>query len=585
MSLLRWMGMNSPGSTDRRKSTWEAELPKPSIRPETLTDRFYGLTNYGNTCYVSSVLVSLYHLKPFRDSLNSYPLPSAPPNFKSVCTKTNHPESSSSRHSKKKSMENRKSSLYGSNGINSCGCVDISNVGSESGTKHQIVVGESNCSAYGMKENIYTCLKDLYCSVSCCDCRYGICSPERFIQVLRRDNEAFRSTQQQDAHEFFNFLLNSVTETLDEYYGNHSDVMHPKWVHSLFEGTLTSETKCLTCENITSRDESFLDLSIDIENHTSVTSCLRSFSASEMLSSKNKFHCDVCKSLQEAEKRMKIKKLPKILSLHLKRFKYNETQEGHDKLFYTIVFTNEMRLFTTTEDAENAERMYYLSSVIVHVGGGPHRGHYVSIVRTKTYGWVLFDDENVTPVNENYLQRFFGDQPGQATAYVLFYTAADEEDDDVSEVDTKESIKPMSIPSQLKQESVEVSNLSSTPRSNSTITYPDMDPMVASFSSQYSHKTLDRDINSRSYFDREPSLDAERFHSRSVDASPKAVRRESRSFFPSLTRKRSKFFGSSQSNSPKDSPLRDTHKSSDEHSESKHSHTLPWQFSRSRSKR
>ena len=73
-------------------------------------------------------------------------------------------------------------------------------------------------------------------------------------------------------------------------------------VHRLFEGVLTSETRCLTCETVSSRDESFLDLSIDIEQNSSVTACLRQFSASEMLCQKNKFFCDSCCDLQEAEK-------------------------------------------------------------------------------------------------------------------------------------------------------------------------------------------------------------------------------------------------------------------------------------------
>lgn len=74
-------------------------------------------------------------------------------------------------------------------------------------------------------------------------------------------------------------------------------------VHQLFEGVLTSETRCLTCETVSSRDESFLDLSIDIEQNSSVTACLRQFSASEMLCQRNKFFCDACCDLQEAEKR------------------------------------------------------------------------------------------------------------------------------------------------------------------------------------------------------------------------------------------------------------------------------------------
>ena len=91
------------------------------------------------------------------------------------------------------------------------------------------------------------------------------------------------------------------------------------FVHDLFEGVLTSETRCLTCESVSfeaifwniylkeqqlsSRDEAFLDLSIDIEQNSSVTACLRQFSASEMLCQKNKFFCDSCCGLQEAERR------------------------------------------------------------------------------------------------------------------------------------------------------------------------------------------------------------------------------------------------------------------------------------------
>jgi ubiquitin C-terminal hydrolase len=54
---------------------------------------------------------------------------------------------------------------------------------------------------------------------------------------------------------------------------------------------------------VSSRDETFLDLSVDIEQNSSITACLRQFSASEMLCQRNKFFCDACCDLQEAEKR------------------------------------------------------------------------------------------------------------------------------------------------------------------------------------------------------------------------------------------------------------------------------------------
>ena len=95
-----------------------------------------------------------------------------------------------------------------------------------------------------------------------------------------------------------------------------SSRFHSTIVHRLFEGVLTSETRCLTCETVSSRDESFIDLSIDIEQNSSVTACLRQFSASEMLCQKNKFFCDSCCDLQEAKKRC-VNKVPKAAVIHL----------------------------------------------------------------------------------------------------------------------------------------------------------------------------------------------------------------------------------------------------------------------------
>ena len=47
-------------------------------------------------------------------------------------------------------------------------------------------------------------------------------------------------------------------------------------------------------------------------------------SKTETLDAEDKFFCERCQCLQEAQKRMKVKQLPQILCLHLKRFKYIE---------------------------------------------------------------------------------------------------------------------------------------------------------------------------------------------------------------------------------------------------------------------
>lgn len=319
-----------------------------------------------------------------------------------------------------------------------------------------------NATKYGMEESLFTALKDIFEAVIENKSRVGVVSPHKFLEILRRENEMFRSAMHQDAHEFLNLLLNSVVDNVESFSSKHpapiaahangsapeekglvksmfsaiagaanmpANGLDTHWVHDLFEGLLTSETRCLTCENTSQRDEAFLDLSVDLSAHTSVTSCLRKFSEEEMLCERNKFHCDGCGGLQEAEKRMKIKRLPRILALHLKRFKYTEDLQRLQKLFHRVVYPFYLRLFNTTEDAGDPDRLYELYAVVVHIGGGPYHGHYVSIIKTQDRGWLLFDDELVEPVDKNYVLNFFGGEPVPgvqdakqlACAYVLFY--------------------------------------------------------------------------------------------------------------------------------------------------------------------
>jgi ubiquitin carboxyl-terminal hydrolase 9/13 len=325
--------------------------------------------------------------------------------------------------------------------------------------KHAMLAGPvlemtyDNASAYGMEESTFTALKDIFMALVASTSRSGVLSPQRFLEIFKRDNEMFRTSMHQDAHEFYGLVLNSVISNVEANAQRRRELSPPHndealaqamsaavtsavsamglsggtrspgtgWVHEIFEGVLTSETKCLTCETASQRDETFLDLSIDLEQHSSVTSCLRKFSAEEMLCERNKFHCDNCGGLQEAEKRMKIKRLPKILALHLKRFKYTEDMTRLQKLFHRVVYPYHLRMFNTTDDADDPDRLYELYAVVVHIGGNAYHGHYVSVVKTKDRGWILFDDEMVEPVDKHYVRNFFGDKPGQACAYVLFY--------------------------------------------------------------------------------------------------------------------------------------------------------------------
>ncbi|CAN6906572.1 unnamed protein product [Brassica oleracea] len=334
-------------------------------------ERYFGFENFGNTCYCNSVLQALYFCAPFREQLLEY---------------------------------------YSKN--------------------------NKSC-----EENLLTCLADLFSQISSQKKKTGVIAPKRFVQRLKKQNVLFRSYMHQDAHEFLNYLLNELDDILEKEAkaaktDNETSSNEPKllqangvhkeptvtWVHKIFQGTLTNETRCLRCETVTARDETFLDLSLDIEQNSSITSCLNNFCSTETLHSEDKFFCDKCCSLQEAQKRMKIKKPPHILVIHLKRFKYIEQLGRYKKLSYRVVFPLELKLSNTVE--EYADTEYSLFAVVVHVGTGPNHGHYVSLVKSHNH-WLFFDDENVEMIEESSVQTFFGSSQEYSSntdhGYILFY--------------------------------------------------------------------------------------------------------------------------------------------------------------------
>lgn len=285
-------------------------------------------------------------------------------------------------------------------------------------------------------------LKDLFECMVENKSNIGVVSPNYFISKLKEKNYLFRqNNMHHDAHEFCNYLINEIIECLNKENG-----IDDNWCNQLFQGSITNETKCLSCETITSKEETFLDLSIDIphNNHpNSLTHSLNNFSKLEILTHQNKFYCNSCSSLQEAIKTIKIKHLPEILVINFKRFKYDDSLDKMIKLFDSISYPLKLRLFNTTNTTNDQDdsniinnfQLYELYALVVHIGGGPMHGHYISLCKLKPKIWILFDDETVEIVDESFVMKFFGDGPGLASAYILFYqkcdTLTDEEEEKI----------------------------------------------------------------------------------------------------------------------------------------------------------
>ena len=63
-------------------------------------------------------------------------------------------------------------------------------------------------------ESLLGHLADLFHSIASQKRKVGTIAPKKFIAKLRKEKVEFDNYMQQDAHEFFNFLINNINETL-----------------------------------------------------------------------------------------------------------------------------------------------------------------------------------------------------------------------------------------------------------------------------------------------------------------------------------------------------------------------------------
>lgn len=139
------------------------------------------------------------------------------------------------------------------------------------------------------------------------------------------------TTKEQDAHEFFQFLA-------EELHERNGDGKKPETgsehscnciIHQTFYGKLQRQTTCQSCGGVTDAVESFLDLSLGLDNlaqkrskkskNAPVSLTLQECLDEEYIKSdKCDYRCRNCDSMQQARRDNSIKLLPNTLSIQLK---------------------------------------------------------------------------------------------------------------------------------------------------------------------------------------------------------------------------------------------------------------------------
>ncbi|KAK6179819.1 hypothetical protein SNE40_012090 [Patella caerulea] len=264
-------------------------------------------------------------------------------------------------------------------------------------------------------------------------------SPESLFSVIWKVVPRFRGYQQQDAHEFMRYLLDRLhTELLQllPYPNSNSPYIGPKGkstiVTAIFGGLLQNEVNCLICGMESKKHDPFLDLSLDIPSQyvtrTSKTKegesvcklgdCLESFTDVEELEESELYMCSNCKLKQRSTKKFWIRRLPNVLCLHLKRFRWSSHHrvkvetfvdfdlKGLDMSHYVLDMLHE------TRGSSSGSNLYDLAAVIVHHGSGAGSGHYTAYAVHESQ-WYHFNDSTVTACDTETVVK--------CKAYILFY--------------------------------------------------------------------------------------------------------------------------------------------------------------------
>ncbi|KAJ0090143.1 hypothetical protein Patl1_14670 [Pistacia atlantica] len=240
-----------------------------------------------------------------------------------------------------------------------------------------------------------------------------ILAPKDLVLNLRCISRNFRSSRQEDAHEYMVNLLESMHKCcLPSGVPSESPSAYEKsLVHKIFGGRLRSQVKCMQCSYCSNKFDPFLDLSLEIHKADSVHKALTNFTAAELLDGGEKqYQCQRCKQKVRALKQLTVHKAPYVLTVHLKRFRSHDPGQKIDK---KVQFGPTLDMKPFVSGSYEGDLKYTLYGVLIHHGWSTHSGHYYCFIRTSSGMWYSLDDNRVVQVNERSVL--------EQKAYMLFY--------------------------------------------------------------------------------------------------------------------------------------------------------------------
>ncbi|XP_064417940.1 ubiquitin carboxyl-terminal hydrolase 44 [Latimeria chalumnae] len=420
----------------------------PVKRRPTVTPGVTGLRNLGNTCYMNSILQVLSHLQMFRECFLQLDLSQAQEILACAANgkarSLGKPSSLADlvSNSKGKNEKKKEPALFRRPSLSA----GLSGGASQSRNMELIQPKEPSSTHISLCHELHTLFQVMWSG------KWALVSPFAMLHSVWRLIPAFRGYAQQDAQEFLCELLDKVQQelkTAGTKYPAFVPISQIKLikqvlnvVNTIFHGQLLSQVTCLVCDNKSNTVEPFWDLSLEFperyhcngkesasQNSCLLTEMLAKFTETEALEGKI-YACDQCNSkrrkfsskpliLTEAQKQLMVHKLPQVLRLHLKRFRWSG-RNHREKIGVHVSFDQiiNMEPYCCRESTRSLKPecfIYDLSAVVMHHGKGFGSGHYTAYCYNTEGGfWVHCNDSK--------LSMCTAEEVCKAQAYILFYT-------------------------------------------------------------------------------------------------------------------------------------------------------------------
>uniref|UniRef100_A0A3P8XDH3 Ubiquitin carboxyl-terminal hydrolase n=1 Tax=Esox lucius TaxID=8010 RepID=A0A3P8XDH3_ESOLU len=429
-SALSATARRAPSPAPRRTPSKQGDSPLK--RRPTVTPGVTGLRNLGNTCYMNSILQVLSHLHVFRecflrlDLTQALELLASAVHGQLVVPSSGGPSSSSSLAQKRGPQAG----------------AGLSGGASRARSMELIQPKEPSSKHISLCHELHTLFQVMWSG------KWALVSPFAMLHSVWQLIPAFRGYAQQDAQEFLCELLDKVQRELESTgtrtlpagvsTGQRRLIKQVlSVVNTIFHGQLLSQVTCLACDHRSNTVEPFWDLSLEFPERyhsnsresASQVSCrltemLAKFTETEALEG-NIYACDQCNSkrrrfsskpviLTEAQKQLMVHKLPQVLRLHLKRFRWSG-RNHREKIGVHVSFDQLLNMEPYCCSPRPQHFLYELSAVVMHHGKGFGSGHYTAYCYNKEGRfWVHCNDSKLNVCSVEEVCR--------AQAYILFYT-------------------------------------------------------------------------------------------------------------------------------------------------------------------